>query len=81
MDTRPWIGIDENRPCKSKVEDFTCKGYTFKGTSTTMTDKTGESQMTIDGTFSWASVEGEVTRDTAKSMELGWMIETNDVEY
>jgi len=36
--------------------------------------------MTIDATFSWAS-DGTRTRDVAKSMEIGWLIETKDKEY
>jgi hypothetical protein len=81
MDTRKWVAIDAERPCPKRAEsDFTCAGYTFKGTSTTLTNAEGVSQMTIDGMFSWGS-DLEYTRDTAASMELGWMIQTKDVEY
>ena len=40
--------------------------------------------MTIDGTFTWVfgwPSDPKMTRDTLKTMELGWLIKTDDSEY
>ena len=79
INTERFTAISSDRGCLDD-EEKKCAGYSVSGYSTVMTDpKTGESSMLIDAELSWAGTEK--SWDNTKSMEFGWMIETNSPEF
>jgi hypothetical protein len=77
INTEKFTAIGTEAECFEDKEKK-CAGYSVSGFTTVKTEE-GKTEMVIDALFSWAGTEK--SWDNTKTMELGWVVETNDPEF